>query len=92
MIGAVAELVAEHDELEVLGSAGADGEVGQAGDEAVENARHSRSASALFSLISGHGRMLTPTGSSCAGAAGSLVVGDITWLWVAGCVWLLRSC
>ena len=36
-----AELVAHHDEFEVFGPAGAYGEPRQAGDEAVENARHS---------------------------------------------------
>ncbi len=54
------ELVAEHDDLEFLGAAGSDSETGQAGDEAVENARHSRSASAVFPLISGHDRIFGP--------------------------------
>ena len=55
-----AELMAEHDELEILGSARAHGEAGQAGDKAVENARHSVSASAVFPLISTHGRIFGP--------------------------------
>ena len=52
--------MAEHDDLEVLGTAGADGEPGQAGDEAAQNARHSWSASAAFPLISTHDRIFGP--------------------------------
>ena len=51
------ELVAEHDDLEVLGAARADREAGKHGDEAVENAGDSRSASAAFPLISAHDRI-----------------------------------
>ena len=41
----------------VLGTAGVDGEPGQAGDEAVRNAKHSWSASAAFPLTSTHDRI-----------------------------------
>ena len=42
------ELVAQHDDLEVLGAARTDSETGERSDEAVEDARHDRSASAAF--------------------------------------------
>jgi hypothetical protein len=53
-------LVAEHDDLEVLGTARADSETGELGDEAVKNAEHSLSASAAFPLISAHDRIFDP--------------------------------
>jgi len=49
--------VAEHDDLEVLGTLRADSETGEHGDEAVENAGHSWSASAAFPLISAKDRI-----------------------------------
>ena len=52
--------MAEHDDLEVLGTTRADNETGQHDDEAVENARHRRSASAVFPLIRGHDRIFGP--------------------------------
>lgn len=44
-------MVAEHDELEVLGSAGAYGEPGQAGDEAVQNADTAGQHRPVFPLV-----------------------------------------
>jgi hypothetical protein len=54
--------VAKHDNLEVLGTTRADRETGDHGDEAVENARHSWSASAVFPLIAAHDRRFGPQG------------------------------
>ena len=46
-----AELMAEDDDLEVLGAAGTKGETSQSDDEAVDDAGHSYSASAAFALV-----------------------------------------
>jgi hypothetical protein len=54
------ELVAEHDDLEVLGATGTEGKTGQSGYEAIGNAKHRWSASAVFPLISAHGRVFGP--------------------------------
>ncbi len=54
------DLMAEHDDLEVLGATGTDSEAGQGSDEAVENARHSRSASPAFRLVNPHDRIFRP--------------------------------
>ena len=48
--------------LEVLATARADRETGEHGDEAVENAEHSWSASAAFPLINAQDRIFGPTG------------------------------
>ncbi len=55
-----AELVPKHDDLEVLGTTGANSEAGQRGDEAVRNALHSWSGSAVFPLISARDRIFGP--------------------------------
>ena len=52
--------MAEHDDLEVLGTTRADSETGEQGDEAVENARHSWPASAAAVLVSAHDRIFGP--------------------------------
>jgi len=54
------ELVTEHDDLEVFGAAGAHSEPGERGEESIKNTRHSRSASAVFPLISVHDRIFGP--------------------------------
>jgi hypothetical protein len=54
------ELVALDDDLYVLGASRTDGEPCQSGDEVVENADQSRSASAAFALISGDDRIFRP--------------------------------
>ncbi|MFN0027563.1 MAG: hypothetical protein ACKV2O_10355 [Acidimicrobiales bacterium] len=54
LAGLDGELVAKHDDLEVLGTTRADRETGDHGDESVENEGHSWSASAAFPLISAH--------------------------------------
>ncbi len=54
------ELVAEHDDLEVFGATGTEGKAGQSGYEAIENAKHRWSASAVFPLISVHDRVFGP--------------------------------
>ena len=54
------ELMAEDDDLEVLGSAGTKSEKSQSDDEAVNDARHSYSASAAFALVNPHGRIFGP--------------------------------
>jgi hypothetical protein len=55
-----AELMAEHDDLEVLGATGTKGETSERSNEAVQNARHGRSPSAAFALVIGHGRIFGP--------------------------------
>ncbi len=54
------ELVAQHDDLDVVGASGANGEVGEGGDETVENSRHSRPASAAFALVNTRSRTFGP--------------------------------
>jgi hypothetical protein len=51
------KLVAQDDDLDVFGAARLSREAGQRCEEAVQDARHSPSASAVFPLISAHGRV-----------------------------------
>ncbi len=55
------ELVAQDDDLKVLGASGSHGESSQGGDEAIEKARPSRSASAAFRLVNPPDRYSAPT-------------------------------